>query len=90
MFDRDQFIADCQAALDGDTALRNVCNVVAWAVSDPGAVPRALGQPTAGGVIPLYRSSESHREGVPGPFMPPVLGAHLTGHFKSYQHRTNH
>ena len=58
MFDRDQFIADCQAALDGDRALRNVRDVVARAVSDPGAVLRGLGEPTAGGVIPLYRSAD--------------------------------
>src|SRR5262245_53254500 len=58
MFDKDQFIADCRAALNGDRASRNVREVVARAVSDPGAVIGALGEPKAGGIQPIHRSPE--------------------------------
>jgi predicted metal-dependent enzyme (double-stranded beta helix superfamily) len=58
MFDKDQFIADCRAALDGDRATRNVREVVARAVSDPGAVVAALGEPKAGGIHAIHRSPE--------------------------------
>ena len=51
MFDKDQFIADCRAALDGADSSRNVREVVARAVSDPAAVLAALGEPTAGGIV---------------------------------------
>ncbi|MEI7933049.1 MAG: hypothetical protein WCI21_08350 [Alphaproteobacteria bacterium] len=58
MIDPAQFIADCQAALDGDRAARNVREVLARALDDPGAMIRALGEPAAGGVETLYRSPE--------------------------------
>ncbi|SKA21130.1 Predicted metal-dependent enzyme of the double-stranded beta helix superfamily [Enhydrobacter aerosaccus] len=58
MFDKDQFIADCRAALDGAHASRNVREVVARAVSDPSAVIGALGEPKPGGIVPLHRSPE--------------------------------
>ena len=58
MFDREQFIADCRAALDGERGARNVREVVARAVTDPAAVIQGLGEPKQGGVQPLYRSPE--------------------------------
>ena len=58
MFDKDQFIADCRAALDGDRASRNVREVVARAVSDPAAVIKGLGELKPGGIEPLHRSPE--------------------------------
>jgi predicted metal-dependent enzyme (double-stranded beta helix superfamily) len=58
MFDKDQFIADCHAALAGDRASRNVREVVARAVADPAPVIRALGEPKAGGIQPIHRSPE--------------------------------
>ena len=58
MFDRDQFIADCRAALDGDRASRNVREIVARAVSDPPAITRTLGELKAGGIDILHRSPE--------------------------------
>ena len=57
MFDRDQFIADCRAALDGERTSRNVREVVARAVSDPAAVTKCLGEKT-GGIDVLHRSTE--------------------------------
>ncbi len=58
MFDKDQFIADCRAALEGDRASRNVREVVARAVSDPAQVLKGLGEPKAGGIQPIHRSPE--------------------------------
>jgi predicted metal-dependent enzyme (double-stranded beta helix superfamily) len=58
MFDKDQFIADCRAALAGDRASRNVRDVVARAVADPAPVIKALGEPKAGGILPIHHSPE--------------------------------
>jgi predicted metal-dependent enzyme (double-stranded beta helix superfamily) len=58
MFDRDQFISECRAALDGDRASRNVREVVARAVSEPDAVVGGLGEPKSGGIEVLHRSPE--------------------------------
>jgi predicted metal-dependent enzyme (double-stranded beta helix superfamily) len=58
MFDKDRLITDCRAALEGDRASRNVCEVVARAVSDPAAVINGLGEPKAGGIQPIHRSPE--------------------------------
>jgi predicted metal-dependent enzyme (double-stranded beta helix superfamily) len=58
MFDKDRFIDDCRAALEGDRASRNVREVVARSVSDPAAVIKHLGEPKAGGIQPIHRSPE--------------------------------
>ena len=58
MFDKDRFIADCRAALDGAESSRNVREVVARAVADPGAVLQGLGEPKAGGIVPIHRSDD--------------------------------
>ena len=58
MFDMDQFIADCRAALDGAQSSRNVRDVVARTVSDPAAVLRGLGEPKTGGIVPIHRSAD--------------------------------
>jgi predicted metal-dependent enzyme (double-stranded beta helix superfamily) len=58
MFDKDQFIADCRTALASDRPSRNVREVVARAVADPAAVVAALGEPKAGGIVPVHRSHE--------------------------------
>jgi len=58
LFDPDQLIFDCKAALDSGQAMRNVRDVVARAVSEPGAVIRSLGEPEQGGVQTLYRASD--------------------------------
>ena len=58
MFDKDQFIADCHAALNGDRASRNVREVVVRAISDSGSVIRGLGGLKAGGIDTVYRSPE--------------------------------
>ena len=58
MFDKDQFIADCHAALGGEHAARNVRDVVARAVADQAGVMKALGEPNAGGIVPIHRSAD--------------------------------
>ncbi len=54
MFDRDQFIADCRAALAEDSSHKAVHEVVARAVSDPVSVLRGLGQPPRSEIQRLY------------------------------------
>ena len=58
MFDKDQFIADCRAALDGGRESLNVREVVARAVADPAAVIKGLGEMKPGGIEPIHRSPE--------------------------------
>jgi predicted metal-dependent enzyme (double-stranded beta helix superfamily) len=55
-FDLDRFIADCQAARDADPSHKLVREVVAKAVSDPGAVLKGLGEPKRAEIQRLYHS----------------------------------
>ena len=62
MFDLDQLIADCRAALAADLSHKLVREVVAKAVSDPTAVLRALGEPKRAQLQKLYQAQEKkHR-----------------------------
>ncbi len=58
MFDVEQFVADCRAALAQDQSFAAVCEVVARCVSEPSAVINALGEPAYGQIQRLYRSPE--------------------------------
>ena len=58
MFDIDQFVADCRAALAADKSHKHVREVVARAVSDPASVLKGLGEPTRAGLNKLYQSSD--------------------------------
>ena len=58
MFDLDQFIVDCRAALAADSSHKNVREVVARAVSDPPAILKGLGEPKRSEVQKLYHSSD--------------------------------
>jgi len=58
MFDPEQFIADCRAAFVADPSHKAVREVLARAVSDPGAVLKGLGTPTKAGVQKIYHSPE--------------------------------
>jgi len=57
-FDLDQFISDCKSAVRADPSHKYVREVVARAVADPTAVLHAVGEPTHGAMVPLYRSPE--------------------------------
>jgi predicted metal-dependent enzyme (double-stranded beta helix superfamily) len=56
MFDLDRFIADCQDALATGGSTKAMRPVVERAVSEPGVLMDALGEPRAAGINLLYRS----------------------------------
>jgi predicted metal-dependent enzyme (double-stranded beta helix superfamily) len=58
MFDLDQFVADCRAALVADKPHKSVREVVARAVSNPAAILKGLGEPKRSEVQKLYRSGD--------------------------------
>src|SRR5262249_45262875 len=58
MFDLEQFIADCRAALAADRSHKNVCEVVARAVSEPVAILKGLGELKRAEVQKLYHSDD--------------------------------
>jgi len=55
-FDKDGFIEACRRAVEADDSHMAVREIVARAVSEPGDVIAALGEPTRSGITPLYRS----------------------------------
>lgn len=58
MFDIDEFVADCQAALAERQGLPAVKEVLERALARPADIDTALGVPTRGGVFTLHRSTE--------------------------------
>ena len=58
MFDLDQFIAECRAALAESERPKALREVVARAVADPGAIMARLGEPQRAGVQRLYHSPD--------------------------------
>ena len=57
MFNTQDFIEDCRAALTEDNAHAAVKEIVARAVAQPADVLKALGEPKLAGIQPLYRSA---------------------------------
>ena len=58
MFHLDQFVADCRAALREESRQQAVREVVARAVSHPGEILNALGEPQKAEMQALYRSDD--------------------------------
>jgi predicted metal-dependent enzyme (double-stranded beta helix superfamily) len=58
MFDLERFVADCRIACAARAGHQAVREIVARAVSDPGAILQALGEPRRAGVQTLHRSPE--------------------------------
>jgi predicted metal-dependent enzyme (double-stranded beta helix superfamily) len=58
MFELDQFVSDCRAALRQDRPQQAVQEVVQRAVSTPGSVLKALGEPQRAEMQTLYRSAD--------------------------------
>jgi predicted metal-dependent enzyme (double-stranded beta helix superfamily) len=58
VFERDQFIADCRAALAADRSHKLVREVVARAVSNPAAVVKGLGEPKRAQLQTLYHAPD--------------------------------
>ena len=56
MFESDRFIEDCRRCLGEQNPHAAVREVVGRAVSDPGGILKALGEPRLSGIQPLYRS----------------------------------
>ena len=56
MFNKDQFIEDCKAAVGGGQ--KAIRDVVLGAVADPAGVIAALGEPDTAGVYPLYQADD--------------------------------
>jgi len=58
MFDVEEFVASCQAALKEHTPALAVEDLVAQVMNDPDQLVAALGEPAKGGIISLHRSPE--------------------------------
>jgi predicted metal-dependent enzyme (double-stranded beta helix superfamily) len=58
MFDADRFVAECRSACAGSAGLPAVRDIVARAVSEPGGVLKALGEPRRAGAQVLYRAPQ--------------------------------
>src|SRR5687768_12692732 len=58
MFDKDTFIADCRAALNEKNAQAAIRELVARAVSEPGQIVKALGEPTRAGLNTIYAGGD--------------------------------
>jgi len=58
MFELDRFISDCRAAQAQDPTHKAVQELVTRAVRAPAAILAALGEPSRGGVRPLYHAPD--------------------------------
>lgn len=58
MFNLETFVADCRSAVDADPTHHTVYELTRRAFADPAAIRAAVGEPTAAGVVPLYRSKD--------------------------------
>lgn len=58
MFNLEQLVSDCRAALKADASHKFVREVVARAVSDPAAVLQGLGEPQRAGIHKLYHAND--------------------------------
>ena len=57
MFDLGNFVEDCKAAVERDPTHKAIADIMGKALEDPSAVLAELGEPTEGGLTPIYRSS---------------------------------
>jgi predicted metal-dependent enzyme (double-stranded beta helix superfamily) len=58
MFDLDQFVTDCRAAVAADASHKIVREVVERAVAEPGSVIEGLGEPRLGHIDTLYHGDD--------------------------------
>jgi predicted metal-dependent enzyme (double-stranded beta helix superfamily) len=58
MFNLENFVEDCRAAVQQDPTHRGVADLVERAMRDPAGVIAALGEPTGSSIAPIYRSPE--------------------------------
>lgn len=58
VFNLENFVEDCRAAVRGDPTHRTAADLVRRAMSDPRSVVRALGEPAQAGITPIYRAPD--------------------------------
>ncbi len=58
MFDIDRFVDDCRNALAENDSHKSVRELLARAVSEPGDVLKALGEPSEAGLLKLHHSDD--------------------------------
>ena len=58
MFDLETFVEDCKTTIRKDATHGAIAELLRSAMSDPGAVINALGNPTSGGLNTIYKSAE--------------------------------
>jgi predicted metal-dependent enzyme (double-stranded beta helix superfamily) len=58
MFDPENFVEECRAAIAADATHRATLAVARRVIADPAAIIAALGAPANAGIFPLYRSAE--------------------------------
>ncbi|MCA1696687.1 MAG: hypothetical protein LC749_19295, partial [Actinobacteria bacterium] len=58
MFDVEEFVAECRAALCEQQPAVATKELLDRALSDPASIDEALGVPDRGGVVPLHRSDD--------------------------------
>jgi predicted metal-dependent enzyme (double-stranded beta helix superfamily) len=58
MFNLENFVEDCRAAVKADPTHLAVSEIMERAFADPAAVTNAVGAPTESGIVPIYRSDE--------------------------------
>ncbi len=58
MFDRERFVDDCRNALAEDETHKSVREILARAVSEPGEVLTALGEPSEAGFLKVHHSDD--------------------------------
>lgn len=58
MFDVEEFVAECRAALAEQQPAVATKELLGRALADPGAIDEALGVPERGGVVALHRSDD--------------------------------
>ena len=58
MFNIENFIEDCKVAVKDDPTHKTIAELARSAMSDPGSVMRAVGEPDKGGLQALYKSDD--------------------------------
>jgi predicted metal-dependent enzyme (double-stranded beta helix superfamily) len=58
MFNLDNFVADCCAAVEADPTHRGIHELAKRTFADPSSVLQPLGQPTDNSIVPIYRSKD--------------------------------
>lgn len=58
MFNIENFVDDCRSAVRKDPTHRTVADILGKAIRQPAEILKAVGEPTEGGMIPIYRSPE--------------------------------